>query len=422
MTSKKVLVITYYWPPAGGPGVQRVLKFVKYLPQFGWEPVILTVKSGEYQAIDESLKSDLSRALKVYKTKAFSFYGLFKKITGEKAIPTHQLSEGSNDSFFSKLSRWIRLNVILPDGRIGWYPFALAQAIEIFRKESIKIIFSSGPPHSIHLIARSLSKKYTIPWIADFRDPWTERFYYEESRRLKIIGSLDLMMEKAVINQAILVTTVSDGFKKLILTKNIETSKCVVVTNGYDDTDFPTSFPPKQTEKTIITHVGNLAKSQMPTALIQALQRFRSEKKSSFILNIIGNIHDDLRLSMLGSNLADIVRFQEYLPHDKVIFEMAKADYVFAVIPKTKNNKGIIPAKIFEYMRSGTPILLIGPNDCDAANIILSSNAGFVFDYSESDKIFQILESRRTLISDNIEQYSRFKLTKDLANLLNINS
>ena len=196
---KKVLIITYYWPPSGGPGVQRVLKFCKYLPKYGWQPVILTVKDGEYPARDETLLSE-SIDMETHLSDAFSFYSIFNWITGNNSIPTHQLSKSKDDTLFTKFARWIRYNLVIPDGRIGWYSGAVKKGKELLDSQKFDLIFSSGPPHSVHLIGRKLAKVSHVKWVADFRDPWTDRFYYLENPRNSLTTWIDGLLEKKVLN------------------------------------------------------------------------------------------------------------------------------------------------------------------------------------------------------------------------------
>ena len=192
---KKVLVISYYWPPSGGPGVQRVLKFCKYLPKFGWEPIVLTVKNGEFPSLDESLIIE-AQSIRVHYAGALSPYALFKVFSNSKRIQTHQLSAQTNEPIFKRFARWVRYNMVVPDGRIGWYPGAVRLGLNILESEDIDLIFSSGPPHTSHLIARKLSENSGLKWTADFRDPWTDRFYYVESPRNRLIRWFDRILEK----------------------------------------------------------------------------------------------------------------------------------------------------------------------------------------------------------------------------------
>ena len=209
---RKVLIIAYYWPPAGGAGVQRVLKFAKYLPQFGWEPVILTVETPDSPIEDYSLLEDIPPNTKVYKTKALEPFNFYKKVTGrkkEEKISSDILVDNSRSSFVEKLSKWIRLNLFIPDAKIGWIPYAVKNGLKIINDENIDLIFSSSPPHTIQKIGKKLSKKSKLKWVADFRDPWMEIVHYQNVRRNFITKYIDSKLEKSILKTADGITTIS---------------------------------------------------------------------------------------------------------------------------------------------------------------------------------------------------------------------
>ena len=410
-------MISYYWPPAGGPGVQRILKFAKYLPEFGWEPIILTVNSGEYQAHDNSLNKDIRSDQKVYKTAAFGLYSLFKLIAGKNEIATHQLSSSTEESLFSRLSRWVRLNLILPDGRIGWFPFAVRKGREIIAKNNIDLIFTSGPPHSVHLIGRKLAKQSSLPWVADFRDPWSERFYYEENKRSVLADNIELAMEKSVLNNSTAITAASPGFIDLLLAKCDNTEKGHVITNGYDQDDFIEITERADSQLTTILHIGNLSNSQLPLSLLKVLQEKKDHSPDKFLLKLIGSVHPNIQRSVTEYGLDDLVEYGPYLQHDLAVQEMQQADFLLTVVPDTANNTGIIPGKIFEYLKSGTAIILIGPPDCDAANIITAAGSGEVFDYNSTIELAEYISARLTYEAEGIEKYNRVALTDKLSKI-----
>ena len=201
---KKVLIITYYWPPLGGAGVQRVLKFAKYLPEFGWQPIVLTVENGDAPVIDKSLFTDIPKECKIYKTKAFQPYNIYKKFTSKPAdekIPSDVLIK-KNNSLKEKLSNWIRLNVFLPDAKVGWIPFAFKEGLKIINKENIALIFSSSPPHTVQLIAKKLAKKTGLKLIADLRDPWMELIHYQANKRAFFAKFIESKLERGALDSA----------------------------------------------------------------------------------------------------------------------------------------------------------------------------------------------------------------------------
>ena len=266
---KKILVATYYWPPSGGPGVQRILKFCKYLPHFGWEPIVLTVQDGEYPRLDQSLLDEAELLkVKVFKTKTIEPYKFFKFLTQKNSLPTFELSK-VKESIFSNLAYWIRMNLFIPDARIGWIPFAIKSAKKIILENKIDLIFSSGPPHSSHFIGHRLKRSLSIPWVADFRDPWVDLFYYSDHKRLAISKKLDSILETKILCSADKIITATKGLKLLFenkIKKNIS-----VVYNGFDEDDFKgLDKKNNKDEKIIVSYVGTIARSQVPHNFFQA--------------------------------------------------------------------------------------------------------------------------------------------------------
>ena len=202
MSRKKVLIITYYWPPSGGAGVQRWLKFVKYLPKFGWEPIVFTVQNGEYPVIDNSLVNDVSSNLQVIKSPIWEPYSVYKKLTGrkkEETINSGFLVESEKSKFIENIGKWIRGNFFIPDARKFWIKPSVKTLSNFLIKHPVDIIISSGPPHSSHLIAKKLKSKFNIPWVSDFRDPWTNIDYYKELKLTKWADQKHKVLEKDVL-------------------------------------------------------------------------------------------------------------------------------------------------------------------------------------------------------------------------------
>ncbi len=411
---KKVLVVTYYWPPAGGPGVQRVLKFCKYFPEFGWEPVILTVQNGEYPNMDTTLLEE-SEKMNVYKSISLHPFMFYKVLSRQKSIPTFTLDQDSSNSF-SKFSQWIRLNCFIPDARKGWIPFAVPMGKKIIKKENIDLIFSSGPPHSLHFIAKKLKEKYDIPWIADFRDPWTDLFHLEGHSRHKIAQENDRKKEEIILSSAEMITTVSSSLRDLILYKQIK-NKVEVIANGYDEQDFNgISKKEKNNDKIIISYIGGMAKSQVPESFLNAICILK-KKNVNVTLRFSGDVHPDAKTIIENLGIKDQVKYYGYVSHKVAIQTMVKSTYLLLVIPDTANNNGIVTGKIFEYLRSFTPIICIAPHNSDAANIIRDTQSGQIFDYDDSDKIVDFILTSENFSFQNIQKYNRKHLTGQLCNL-----
>ena len=406
---KKVLVVTYYWPPSGGPGVQRVLKYCKYLPQYGWEPIILTVSDGDFPVIDNSLSKEITN-LKIYKASSFSFHKVFNLLNKEKNTPTYQLSSSNEDGIFIKLARWIRINFIVPDGRIGWYPGAIKKGNQIITDNNIEAIFSSAPPYTAHLIAKKLSLSNKIPWVADFRDPWTDRFYNFENKRLWLTEKIDKFLENSVINSASDCITVSRSISKYFK------KPFHVIPNGYDDKDFKKSD--KSISKKIkIGYIGTMTKSQSPNNFFHAVSNLNKED-NVFEINFTGNIHPDIKNYIAKQNFDCFVNYHPYMEHKDAIQEMCKSDFLLLVIPNTEKNEGIVTGKLFEYIRSMTKIVMIGPKESDAAKIMNETSAGMCFEYNDQQGVERYLSLKEFSKNSNFEKYSRQNATRLLSKIL----
>jgi glycosyltransferase involved in cell wall biosynthesis len=414
---RNVLVITYYWPPSGGPGVQRILKFCKYLPEFGWNPIVLTVANGEFQVIDRTLAKEINPGWKIYQSRTFEPFKIFKWLTGKKEIPTFQLSKSRNDNIAIRISRWTRYNLVVPDARVGWYLSAIRKCVEIMSQNKIDLIFSSGPPHSVHLITMHIAKR-GVTWVADFRDPWIERFYYQENRRWFLAEKLDAHFEKKVLRVADRITTASPGIKALLY-KKVRTDKIKVIYNGYDEPDFKSTFIRYNRDSVIISYIGTLSKSQVPDAFFQAIAELKLINNSPKLrLKFIGNVHSSLKEKLKNKyRLLNITTYYGYVPHSLALQFMQNSDFLLLVIPRTKHNTGIVPGKLFEYIRSMRPIILIGPLDSDAARIIQETKTGIVFDYHDVNSIQKFLLNPPKMSPINIDRYSRRHSTEILAQL-----
>ena len=359
---KKVLIVTYYWPPAGGPAIQRTLKFVKYMRFFGWEPVILTVENGEYPAIDPSLIQEIPDNIQVYKTKAFQPFQLYRMLTGKKGN-THNNANvfGQKDkTFVERLAKWIRLNLFIPDARIGWYAYAVKAAKKIIEQEHIDLIYSSSPPHSLQLIAQKIAKQNKIKWVADFRDPWSELVHYQSYKRTWLTRKIDSHFEKSVFRSADRLVAAANDYATCIKT--------------HVDRDFPKPKS-RNTEDFLITYTGELSEDRIPHALLRALSRL---EHSNIKLQFIGNTCPELKQEIQRLNLGNKVMLKPYMPHIASIAELQQSDLLLLVINQVANGKGIVPGKIFEYLGTRKPILCLGDPTGEAGEIIKTTNSGFV--------------------------------------------
>ena len=423
---KKVLIITYYWPPAGGPGVQRVLKFAKYLPQFGWQPIILTVKNGEYPAIDETLGKDISENCIVYKTNSLEPNNFYKKLTGMKKdekIPVAVLSE-KNPGWKKKIANWIRLNLFIPDAKIGWIPFAVKQGKKIINEHKPDIIFSSSPPPTVHLIAKKLAKWSGLKWVADFRDPWTDIDYYYKNTRLTFATKDDIKKEKLVLEKATEVITVGSVLSKRL---NVKINRSYhILPNGYDQEDF-TSLKSQHSEcEFTILYVGNTGNERDPYVLFKCLRQLGRENQidlTKIKILFIGNISENIKKHTIEFKELKI-NCLGYMDYRNTLNYILNSNILLLLINNIPDNKGIITSKIFNYLQSGNFILGIGPKDGDASEILKKTNCGKMYNYDEdlSQIILEQIKNwgngkKQNVNNEAIKQYTRKKLTEKLVNI-----
>jgi glycosyltransferase involved in cell wall biosynthesis len=430
---KKVLIITYYWPPSGGPGVQRVLKFAKYLPDFGWEPVILTVENGEYPAIDKTLFSEIPEICTVYKTKSATPSALYKKFTGMKnkkddSIPVSTLVQ-KNITWKQKLSNFIRLNFFIPDAKIGWIPYAVKAGKKIIEKEQPDIIFSTSPPPTVHLIAAKLAKWSGIKWVADFRDPWTKIHYLQQQRINPVSKKINKNLEKKVIKNCNAAICVSNNFINLLT--QTDKMKFTVITNGFDN-EINRSTALKNTSKFTILYIGGLAWTRYyPDFILLIAKLFENRKLNpGFIeFQFVGSIEKGI-LEDIKEKLKHVpnTKYINYVTHEKALEFMHKANLLLLFLEKGENYEGHIPGKLFEYLSTGNQILCIGNKKGDTAKIINENNAGKIFESAEIDKIEEEIISQfnhwnnkipqeREINTEILNKYTRKRLTQKLAKL-----
>lgn len=411
---KKVLVITYYWPPSGGAGVQRWVKFIKYFKNQNIDPYIISVDPdfASYPVIDKSLINDIPKNTNVYITKTNEPYSIYKKINNNQTPYAGFANEG-RPNFLQKIARFVRGNFFIPDSRKGWNDFAYKKAVKVLEKENIDTVITTSPPHSTQLIGLKLKETLNIKWIADLRDPWTDIYYYKSMLHTKWAKRKDLNYEKAVIEKSDKIVVVSDSIKQLLINKSnlIQESKIHVIPNGFDEEDFSVSSTNKN-NKFLLSYVGTITKDYPLDSI----------KKSITNLNI--NLEFTGKADHPTKHLLnEIAVFNNHVKHKESINLLLASDMLLLVIPKIANNKGILTGKLFEYLGARKPILCIGPTDGDAAKIIKECKAGKIFDYSDENGIYEFIETCMSnefiFENKNYLNYSRRNLTKTLSKILN---
>lgn len=428
---KKVLILTYYWPPGGGAGVQRWLKFSKYLREFGWEPVIYTAENGEMPVIDSSLEKDIPKNVEVLKTKIWEPYSFYKRFIGKKQeekINASFLSENKKPKFTEKISIWIRGNFFIPDARKFWINPSVNYLSDYLKKNQIDAIISSGPPHTMHLIALGVKKRFPqIKWIADFRDPWTNIDFYKELMLSSYADKKHKKMEKEVLANADSIISIGNGmneeFKQIL---GLHPEKFSVITNGYDEDDiFKGEL--KKDEKFTIAHIGTLVKSRNPETLwkvLKSLTETNAKFKADLEIKLVGKVDFFVTERIKHHGLSEFVKRIDYLPHNEVIKEQQKSKALLLLVNNTLNAKSILTGKIFEYLAAKVPVIAIGPTNGDLAKILNETECGLISDFeNESTLKENILKifSNEQFSSDmtKISKYSRKALTKTLSDLLN---
>ena len=418
----KILIITYYWPPGGGAGVQRWLKFASYLPESGWEPVILTVdpKYAVYPVTDQSLENEVPENLKVYRTPATDFYRFFYR--DKAGVPSAGFANKKDDSVAGKISRFIRGNLFIPDPRIGWNKYAFKKACEVIEDEKINIVVTTSPPHSTQLTGLRLKKRYpALKWIADLRDPWTDIYYYKLFYPTAIAKKIDLCLEKKVLRTADRIITVSPALKKLFARK-IQSSedKIEVITNGYDISDF-INVNPETPEKLTITYTGTMSEAYPVDGLLEVLHKMQNSG-TDFLFRFVGTVNDKIRKRIIMKAGDKHTEFISHVSHPEAIKYMAASTVLLLVIPHYPHNRLIITGKLFEYIASEKPVLCLGPVDGDAAEIIKNCRAGVTAAYDDTRAIEEFFNNlpliREQIDRSAAEQYSRSNLAKRFASVL----
>jgi len=407
------------------------LKFCKYFNEFGWDPIVLTVENGSYSSTDTSLENDIPKGTQVFKTKSFEPFQVYNRLRGEKgkSVPVSLIGIKEDKRYIQRLSLFIRANFFIPDARKGWKSFAVKKAREIIKEIGVDAIITTGPPQSTHLIGLDLKKEFELPWIADFRDPWTNVFYNRFFPRTKKTEEKDRKLESTVLDKCDAITVVSNGLANEF---GDRAARVEVVYNGFDHEDLPQKEE-VTTDHFCLEYIGNLKPNQNVEALYEAIGELVKENTDfgdDFRLNYTGNADQYLLDEMCNNfGLKSCVKVLPYVQHLDAVKRMAQANLLLFIIPRAENNRLIITGKLFEYMASGTPMLSVGPIDGDAAQLIKEGNRGIMLDYLDKDGIKAELMKNYSLWknnkekkwfydNDDLNQFSRRELTKRLASLL----
>lgn len=422
---KRVLILTYYWPPAGGPGVQRWLKFVKYFEEFGIDPVVFIPENPTYPLLDFNLEKEIPSDLKILKLPIDEPYRFANWIAKKK---TGRLSSGiisdKKPSFLERLLLYIRGNFFIPDARIGWVKPSVLFLEDYLKKDPADLVITTGPPHSLHLTGLQLKNKTGIPWLADFRDPWTTIHYHQALKLSGRAAEKHRRLEKSVLQQADLITVTSPSTKEEFQQKT--TRPVAVVTNGYDPED-AVSFVPDT--RFSIAHIGSLLSRRNPEILWQALSELAAENREfekSLEIKLAGAVSDTVLESLKKYNLFRLTRLFGYVSHQEAVRLQHESRVLLLVEIDSPETRAILPGKLFEYLAARRPIIALGPKDSDIKKIIEDTESGKFFTPREKDQLKTVLlgyfeafqNDTLHLLSKNIEKYSRREVSREMSRLI----
>ena len=431
---KRVLIISYYWPPTGGSGVQRWVKFAKYLPSEGWQPVIYTPENPEQLAVDESLAAEVPEAAEVVKTRIIEPYELYKKLLrrsghSKEAVEVNPVN-AQNKSLLQKAAMWVRGNLFRPDPRCLWIGPSVRFLKKYLSEHPVDLIVSTGPPQSMHMIGLRLSRETGLPWIADFRDPWTKIFYFKHLAMTPATERWHKKMEKMVLDEASAVVAVSPLVQQEF--QAMTDTPVELITNGFDECDF-SSEPCTQayggaSQEFTITHTGLFAADGNPTVLWDVLaEKCQADKALRKLLRIklIGKTDDQILKALKDRGLESSLINMGYQTHSVAVEQQRQASVLILPLRKEPEYKAVLPGKLFEYLASQRPILGIGQPDGAMAMIVNETGTGTVIDWNDKEGISQYieqcwkrhLEGRLSSDGADLSRFTRRSLTRRMAGL-----
>jgi glycosyltransferase involved in cell wall biosynthesis len=434
---KRALIISYYWPPSGGSGVQRWLKFTKYLPEFGITPIVYTPENPEFPEFDSSLEKSISKETIILKTKIWEPYAIYKLLTGKKQSTKLSASfakEKKGSSLLERLSIWIRGNFLIPDPRVFWVRKSIKYLEAYLKENPVDAVISSGPPHSMHLIAMGLKERLGLKWIADFRDPWTQIDFYHELQLTKWGDAKHRRLEKKVLESADKIIVVGEGMKTDFLSLNyrLNPENIEVIHNGYDENDFEQKIDNvvQLDDKFSIVHIGTLGAARNPHTLWKALSELLREEpklKDQLHIRFVGKTDFSVKESLEKFDLLNYAEFINYVPHSDVVGYQKSARLLLLLINNTPNAKSIITGKFFEYLVSGRPIFAVGLKDSEINTIINKTECGTLCDFND------LIETKSAIVSAfssyldgrdkyfgnfHVKNFTRKNLTKKLVSII----
>ncbi len=369
-----VLMVAYYYPPAGGAGVQRTLKFSRYLPEFGWRPHLLVPRDADYPVEDHSLIDEIPSDAVVHRTRIVEPYGLYRRVTGRRgkharSLDVATLSRDAHEDrkLSERFSEWMRSTFFIPDARIGWFPFAVRAGLRVVNAERPSVIYSSAPPYTCHLIGLRLHRRTGLPWVADFRDSWVD--WLSAARRSGLARKIDLSMEGAVLRTASALVSVSRGVADDLVSRHPESAdrSWHFIPNGFDPPDIEDAAPDRAgvaDTELLVTYTGTLYGPRHPRTLVDALESLDAEGHpcvGSMRFRFVGRTADSIRDDVARRRVASRFEFAGYVDHARAVALSKASDAMLLVIDDTPQSAGILTGKIFEYIGLRKPVLAIAP-------------------------------------------------------------
>lgn len=426
------MIIAYYWPPSGGSGVQRWLKFVKYLPGFGWHPYVFTPENPSFAAKDPSLLKDVPPEAEILHFPIWEPYEAFFKLSSlfdsKKTAQSTTLVAGDKKTFFQKVSTWLRGNLLIPDPRVFWVRPSVRFLNDFLRENEITTIITTGPPHSIHLIGYRLKKKNpSVKWLADFRDPWSEWGLLDSLMVGKFARSIHRRMEAKVLRAADEVITITPFYVRQF--EALSNRKITLLTNGFDQDDFENlTFEP--TEKFVIRHVGIVNEKCDPRPFMRALLSLAAEDadfRVKLMVDFVGEVHPQFKAFVQNHpQLSGFTTFTDPLPHSELMLLYGRSSVLLLILTGYKDAEGYMPGKLFEYLATSVPVIGTGPENGDASNLLREMGLEGLIDGNDTERIkknvMEIFDNWRTgtgvVPKKNAAKYSRREITRQLTELL----